>query len=72
MPLLTAAKTTAFFGSDARLLISAFDGLINRFTAFREFVESSEISVIAFIDAGLYIPTISPCSQRTPGNKYVD
>lgn len=71
MPLCSAAKTTAFFGSDARLVISASDGHTNKSTTLKELVESSGISDIDVIDAGLNFPTISPCSPTTPKHKYL-
>lgn len=61
MLLLMVVKMIVFFGLDVRLLISVFDGFINRFIVFREFVEFFEIFVIVFIDVGLYILIISLC-----------
>lgn len=66
-----AAKTTAFFGSGAMLVISASESLKNKSTKLKELVESSGIPDVDVIDAGLYFPTISPCSLKTPKHKYL-
>lgn len=67
MVLFWATKKTPLFGSDARLVIFMSDGyIVNRSATLKGLVEFSGFSVTSFIDAGLCIPTISPCSLRKP------
>lgn len=61
-----AAKTTALFGSDARLVISCFEGPTYKDTLLKELDKSVGISVIVVNEEGFHNPRIRAFSPEEP------
>lgn len=61
-----AAKTTAQFGSDARLVISCFEGPKYKDTLLKELDKSVGISVNVVNEEGFHKPSIRAFSLEEP------
>lgn len=66
MKFCIAAKTAAFLGSDARLVITKFEDVVSKVTLLKQLVESFGISVKIVNEAGLHTPIIRLSSNGIP------
>lgn len=71
MLFCSVVKIIVFFGLDVRLVISVFDGYINKLIMLKEFVEFFGIFDIDVIDVGLNFLIISFCLFRIFKYKYL-